>query len=166
MTKTQKDEFEIIVQDIKNNNNFKELDNEFHHGISRYAHSYRVAKGVYYLTKKLGFSSYIDATRAALLHDFYYNYQLEDKTNRKKFIEHPSLALLNASKYYELTDIQKNMIESHMFPTCKVLPKYKESICLTLVDKLVALYEMPRYKMITKLGIYLIFVFNMLTLQK
>lgn len=166
LTKTQKEEFESIIKDIENNNNFRELDNELHHGISRYGHSYRVAKGVYIVTKNLGFSSYIDATRAALLHDFYFNYQLEEKNNGKKFIEHPTLALLNASKYYTLSDMQKNMIESHMFPTCKVLPKYKESICLTLVDKVVALYEMQRYKLGMKLGVYLLFVLNMITLQK
>lgn len=166
MTKQQKEDFESIIKDIENNNNFRELDNELHHGISRYGHSYRVAKGVYILTKSLGFSSCADATRAALLHDFYFNYQLEDKNTGKKFIEHPSLAVLNACKYYELTDVQKNMIESHMFPTCKVLPKYKESFCLTLVDKVVAIYEMQRYKVGMKLGIYLLFLFNMITLQK
>lgn len=166
MQKAQKEEFENIIQDIINNNSFKELDNEFHHGISRYAHSYRVAKGVYHLTKSLKFKNYKEATRAALLHDFYFNYQLEEKNNRKKFIEHPNLAYLNASKYYKLNKIQKNMIESHMFPTGKVIPRYKESICLTLVDKFVALYEMPRYKLVTKLGIYLLFILNMMTLQK
>ncbi len=166
MTKSQKEEFDFIIRDIENNTSFKELDKELHHGISRYGHSYRVARGVYILTKSLGFSSYIEATRAALMHDFYFDYQLENKNKRKQFIEHPSLALLNASKYYELNDMQENMIESHMFPTCKKLPKYKESICLTLVDKLVAIYEMQRYKLVTKLGVYLLFVFNMITLQK
>ena len=47
VSSTKKEEFEILIKDIENNNNFKELDNEFHHGISRYGHSYRVAKGVY-----------------------------------------------------------------------------------------------------------------------
>lgn len=166
MIKPNKDEFESIIKDIDSNNSFRELDNELHHGISRYGHSYRVARGVYYVTKTLGFSSYVDATRAALMHDFYFNYQLEDKNDSKKFVDHPLIAVLNASKYYELTDIQKNMIESHMFPTCKVLPKYKESFCLTLVDKAVALYEMQRYKIGMKLGVYLLFLFNMITLQK
>jgi len=166
LIKPSKDEFESIIKDINDNINFRELDNELHHGISRYGHSYRVARGVYYLTKTLGFSRYVDATRAALMHDFYFNYQLEDKKTSKKFIEHPSLAVLNAGKYYKLTDVQKNMIESHMFPTCRVLPKYKESICLTLVDKIVAAYEMQRYKIGMKLGIYILFIFNMITLQK
>ena len=165
MTKKEKMEFEIIVKDIINNNNFKELDNELHHGISRYGHSYRIACGVYRLTKYLHFN-YIDATRAALLHDFYFNYQLEGNSETKKLSIHPNFALLNASKYYELSALQKNMIESHMFPLGKVMPKYKESICLTLVDKVISTYEQQRYKWGMKLGVYLLFIFNMITLQK
>ncbi len=165
MIKTQNQEFDTLIRDIVNNPNFRELDNEMHHGISRFGHSYRVAEGVYKLTKKLHFN-YKEATRAALLHDFYFNYQLEENGEVKNLVEHPSMALLNASKYYELSDMQKNMIVSHMFPLSKELPKYKESICITIVDKVVAVYEQQRYKVGMKLGVYLLFAFNMLTLHK
>lgn len=165
MTKSQKHEFDTIVKDIVNNNNFRALDNELHHGISRYGHSYRVAKGVYKLTKKLRLN-YIDATRAALMHDFYFDYQLEGISVYKALVDHQRIAILNASKYYNLSDMQKNMIESHMFPLCKVFPKYRESFCITIVDKVVALYEKQRYKLGMKLGVYLLFVFNMITLHK
>lgn len=165
MTKSQNQEFDLLIKDIINNPNFRELDNEMHHGISRYRHSYRVAEGVYKLTKKLHFN-YKEATRAALLHDFYFNYQLEENGEAKNLVEHPNMALLNASKYYELSDLQKNMIASHMFPLSKVLPKYKESICITIVDKIVAIYEQQRYKVGMKLGVYLLFLFNMITLHK
>ncbi len=165
MQKREKEEFEQLIKDIETNDNFKELDYEYHHGISRYGHSYRVAKGVYQLTKKLNFN-YKEATRAAFMHDFYFDYQLEENTPMKNLIVHQNAAILNASKYYELSDMQKNMIASHMFPLSKVLPKYKESICLTLVDKGVALYEQHRYKIGMKLGVYLLFIFNMITLQK
>lgn len=165
MTKSQKNEFDLIIKDIENNNNFRELDQELHHGISRYGHSYRVAKGVYKMTKALGLR-YEEATRAAFLHDFYFNYQFEESKALKTFVNHPEIAAINARKYYDLSDMQINMIESHMFPMCHALPKYKESICLTLVDKAVALYEMPKYKISMKLGIYLLFIFNMITIQK
>ncbi len=163
--KSQNQEFDTLIKDIINNPNFRELDNEMHHGISRFGHSYRVAEGVYKITKKLHFR-YKEATRAALLHDFYFNYQLEENGDVKNLVEHPNMALLNASKYYELNEMQKNMIASHMFPLSKVLPKYKESICITIVDKVVAIYEQQRYKVGMKLGVYLLFVFNMLTLHK
>lgn len=165
MTKSQNQEFNLLIKDILNNQNFRELDNELHHGISRFGHSYRVAENVYKVTKKLHMN-YKEATRAALLHDFYFNYQLEENGDVKNLGEHPNMALLNASKYYELSDLQKNMIASHMFPMGKTLPKYKESICLTIVDKVVAIYEQQRYKMAMKLGVYLLFVFNMITLHK
>ncbi len=165
MTKKNTNEFDKIVEDIINNQDFCELDNELHHGISRYGHSLRVAKGVYQMTKKLHLN-YVEATRAALLHDFYFSYQLEDNGEFKNLLEHQSVAFLNASKYYQLSALQKNMIESHMFPLCKALPKYKESFCLTAVDKVVALYEQNRYKVGMKLGVYLLFIFNMITLQK
>lgn len=165
MIKTSDSEFKEIIEDIDSNPNFRELENELHHGISRYAHSYRVAKGVYKWTKKFNLN-YKEATRAALLHDFYFDYQLEDKNVKECFVEHPEIACLNATKYFNLNDMQKNMIKSHMFPTSNTKPKYKESVCITLVDKIVALYEMQRYKVSLKLGIYLIFIINMITLQK
>ncbi len=165
MTKKEKQEYNDLVKDIMNNPNFKELDNETHHGISRLGHSERVAKGVYTMTKRLHFR-YIEATRAALLHDFYFNYQLEENGDVKNLVEHPSVSLLNASKYYTLSPLEKNMIEAHMFPLSKVMPKYKESFCVTLVDKVVALYEQYRYKASMKLGVYLLFILNMITIQK
>ena len=158
-------EFDLIVKDIVNNANFRELDSELHHGITRYGHSLRVAKGVYKVTKKLHMN-YKEATRAALLHDFFFSYQLEENGPIKNLGEHPKVAYLNATKYYNLSDLQKNMILSHMFPLGGVLPKYKESFCITLVDKVVAIYEQQRYKVGMKLGVYFLFIFNMLTLHK
>lgn len=161
----QKD-FEKITGDILNNNNFKELDKEIHHGITRYGHSVRVAKGVYAVTKTLKFKTCEEATRAALLHDFYFNYQLEDIKERNKLSLHPKFSKENALKYYDLSDKQINMIESHMFPLGDVKPKCKESICLTIVDKVVALYEMQRYKLSMKFSIYVLFILNMLIIQE
>lgn len=165
MTTKEKEEFNNIIKDILDNNNFLELEKEVHHGISRYNHSLRVAKGVYKLTKYLHFN-YKEATRAAILHDFYFNYQLEENGEIKNLVEHPSISLLNASTYYDLTTREKNIISSHMFPLSKELPRYKESFCVTLIDKIVACYEQYRFKVYAKLGVYILFVFNMLTLQK
>ena len=165
MKKTHKTEFDIINSDILTNNVFRQLDNELHHGISRYGHSYRVATWTYKITKKLGLN-YKSATRAALLHDFYFSDELDTKNSFTALFDHPSKALENASKTYNLTSLEANIIESHMFPFGYKLPKYKESWIVTLVDKSVALYEMYRYKLSLKLGIYLIFAFNMITVQK
>ena len=130
MTKSQRNEFDLLVEDIINNHNFKELDNETHHGISRYGHSYRVAEGVYKITKKLHLN-YQEATRAALLHDFYFNYQLEENGDVKNLVEHPKMALLNASKYYfnksskDLTLEERKIVKLY-FDVCMKL--YKKGI--------------------------------------
>ena len=63
-------EFEKIVKDIVNHEEFIALKHELHHGISRFEHSMRVAKMTYQITKKAHLD-YERATRAALLHDFF-----------------------------------------------------------------------------------------------
>ena len=113
MKTREKEEFENLIKDIENNNNFKELDNELHHGISRYGHSYRVAKSVYIITKKLNFN-YEEATRAALMHDFYFDYQLEENTPMKNLIAHQNAAVLNASKYFEKGKRQNALLPEHI----------------------------------------------------
>lgn len=165
MKKSNKKEFDNIINDILNNNKFKELDNELHHGISRAGHSLRVAKGTYVISKKLHLN-YESATRAALMHDFYTNEDLEKVSSVKALAQHPSKALENASKYYNITSLEANIIEAHMFPFGHKLPKHAESWVVTCVDKMVALYEMYRFKLSLKLGVYLIFAFNMLTIHR
>lgn len=165
MSLKKNQEFEEIVKDILNHNEFKELDHELHHGISRYGHSVRVAKYTYRVCKKLHWD-YKKITRAALLHDFFFDWELEEYGVAKTWCKHPEMALKNAKRYFELDERQENVIISHMFPSCKVMPKYKESWLVTCVDKCVSFYEMYRFKASLVLGIWAIFVFNMLTLQK
>lgn len=165
MSKKNKDEFDDIIKDIINNDKFKELDNEIHHGITRYGHSYRVAKATYYLAKKLHFN-YNKATRAALLHDFYLDNEFEMESSSKKLSVHPNVALINAKNYFEIDNLQANIIKSHMFPLNGVAPKYKESWLVSLIDKSVAIYEMYRFKFKLVINIWAIFLFNIITLNK
>lgn len=165
MFQEKNSEFQMIVEDILNNHEFQELDQELHHGISRYGHSMRVAKYVYKVSKKMNWD-YEKVTRAALLHDFFLDNQLEEYGIAKTWCKHPEIALENAKKYFELDDRQENVIVSHMFPSCKVMPKYKESWLVSCVDKCVSFYEMYRFKASLVLGIWAIFLFNMVTLQK
>lgn len=158
-------EFLDIIHDIIYHEKFKQLDLELHHGISRYGHSMRVAKYTYKIAKFMNWD-YESITRAALLHDFFFDVQLENYGKAKTWCKHPEVAIINSKKYFELNDLQENIIVSHMFPSCKILPKYKESWLVTCVDKCVSFYEMYRFKASLVLGIWTIFLFNMLTLQK
>ena len=80
--------------------------------------------------------------RGALLHDYFlYDWHIPDKTHRLHGFIHAKKALLNASRDFELNDIEKNMIYTHMFPMNLRIPKYKESIILCIADKIVATKE-------------------------
>lgn len=159
--KKTKLEFERITQDILYHPEFIKLKGELHHGISRYEHSVRVAKTSYNLSKAMKLN-YKEITRAALLHDFFFDEELKEYNKRKTLVEHPKKAKENAKRYFVLNERQENAIESHMFPLMGCIPKYKESIIVGIADKLVATHEMYRYKAVLQLGILMIFFFNMM----
>ena len=55
---------------------------------------------------------------------------------QKHGFTHPRTALENACKYFNLNEIEKDIIEKHMWPlTLRKVPKYKESVVVTMVDK-------------------------------
>ncbi len=165
MSLKNNDEFFKINQDILNNEKFRKLDCELHHGITRFGHSQRVAKCTFRICKKLHLD-YEKATRAALLHDFYLDEDFTIEKQRQILSAHPNVALINAKHYFEINDMQANIIKAHMFPLNGVLPKYKESWVVTFVDKGVALYEMYRFKASLAINVLMIFVFNMITLNR
>lgn len=165
MSKT-KGEFNSLVQDIIENKKFNRLNKELHHGITRYAHSVRVAKWTYYVAKLFNMKNINETTRAALLHDFYEDDDLKDVSNIKKLGEHPNIALENSLLYYNLNAMQQDIIKSHMFPCNLNIPKYKESFLVGTVDKAVSTYEMLKYKLGLYMGIYLLFLFEIVKIPK
>ena len=84
-----------------------------------------------------------EAARAALLHDFYlYNWYVE-KHGEYHVWYHPKTAVKNAESYFgPLTEKQKNMILSHMWPLFVEPPKSKEAYVLTLADKIAAIRDL------------------------
>lgn len=166
MTKKQKEEFNSLVEDITSNKKFDKLNKELHHGISRYEHSMRVACWTYKITNILKMKKSDETTRAALLHDFYIDKDLSSEKSYQKLGEHPNIALENSLHYFELDDIQQDIIKSHMFPCTKDIPKYKESWLVSLVDKTVSTYEMLRFKSSLYLGVYIIFLFELIKMPR
>ena len=153
--------FDSIAKEITKSNKFNELKSENHHGITRYKHVLRVSKYTYKISKLLKMD-YISATRAALLHDYFTNEELHNDSSLKSGIIHPEVACINAKKDFELNEIERNAIVSHMFPLGNEIPKYKESWILTIVDKLVATYEMTRFKLTNAISLYTLFIINMI----
>ncbi len=166
MTKKSKDEFYSLVEDITNNQKFNKLNKEIHHGISRFDHSLRVAKWTYLVAKCLHMKKKEETTRAALLHDFYIDKDLEGQRGIKKLGTHPNMALQNSLEYYALNAMQQDIITKHMFPCTLNLPKYKETWLVSVIDKIVSTYEMLRFKASLYIGIYLLFMFEIIRLPR
>lgn len=144
-----KEEFMSIIDDIINHPKFQELKEERHHGTSRYNHLLRVAKETYKVAKRKKLN-YVDATRGALLHDFYLNSELRSKNKVGMTREHPNRALKNAKKLFDLTKIEEDCILKHMYPLTTKMPIYPESWLVSRMDKKIAAKEMAKYRLLRK----------------
>lgn len=156
-------EFYKIIKDIANHEEFLKIKKIKHHGINRFNHSLRVSYYTYKLAKLLGFN-YIEATRGALLHDFFLD-ELKNDGTLKSLQHHPRYALKNANKYFKLTRREKNIILSHMFPVGLNVPRYKESWLVDIIDDICSCYERfySTTEIITRLTIFImIFTFTKL----
>ena len=136
-------EFNNIIKDIVTNEEFMKLQNEVHHSTTRFNHSLRVAYEVYNKLKDNN-QNYVDATRAALLHDFFFDDDLSSSQN-DRLNNHPLVALENAKKYFDINELQENIILSHMYPLSYCLPRFKESWVVSLMDKKVTILEFKRF---------------------
>ena len=146
MKKEEKKFFNDILMEIKNSekSQFDTLKDYIQHGkISVYRHSIMVAYHSYKLVCFLGLK--VDKRsliRGALLHD-YFLYDWHDGKSERRIhgFTHPSIALKNAQRDFELNDKEKNIIKSHMFPLTFTIPKSLEAIIVCLVDKYLSSLE-------------------------
>ena len=162
MTINYEVEFNNIVNDILKNEEFIELKYEAHHGMTRLDHSLSVAKKTFKMCKKYKIKSIKETTRAALLHDFFKTSEIDGPM----FLSHPKIAAINAKRVFNINEMQKNIIESHMFPATDIMPKYKESFIVSLADKMVAFKECTRYKVPLAAGTALLFFFNFMFIHR
>lgn len=132
-------EFQNIIKDILKIDEFNKLKECTHHGITRYEHSLRVAYYTFIVCRKLKFK-YVEATRAALMHDFFTD-EVKDMCAIRRYRNHPKFALINAKKYFELSKLQEDIIIKHMFPITLTPPKYIESWIVDLVDDFSSVYD-------------------------
>ena len=137
-------EYKKIYKEFIKNDKYKKLSKENHHGTTRLEHINRVAKMSYKISKFFGLD-YVSATRGALMHDFFLNEELAC-LNAKRFKIHPEVAYNNSSKYFEVNNVEKDIILSHMYPITSAHPKYKESHVVSISDKLVSIFEFGRFQ--------------------
>ena len=130
-----------IVCDILNNDKFLKVKDCKHHGMTRLEHSLRVSYYSYKMAKKLKLNESATA-RGGLLHDFFLNEDLPPKKQKFRVVLHPYVALHNACETFYVSEMEQDIIVNHMFPSLPhKVPKYLESWIVSLVDKVVAIYE-------------------------
>ena len=154
---TNKQIYYDIYKEFYDVNKYRELKSIIHHGNNRLDHISRVAKMSFYMSKFLHLD-YVSCTRGALLHDFFTSEDLNrnDESYKEFLNDHPSIALDNANYYFEVNDIEKDIITSHMYPVVKGKPKYKESEIVCFCDKVVSVFEFFKYQLAVSVFICLV----------
>lgn len=135
-------EFINIVADITAVPEYLELRKQKqHHATSRYQHCLNVAWYSYLLAKKAHLD-YVSCARGAMLHDFYlYDWHKGTPMPGRHCAVHPKVALMNAEKYFDLNETEKDCILHHMWPNGTSRPKTKEGLIITVADKYCAALE-------------------------
>jgi uncharacterized protein len=135
-------EFRLYADALMDYKQVKRLDDfDQHFRTSRLQHSvnvayysYRIGKVLHCDTKKV--------IRAGMLHDLYWYDWHTDKTPQLHAFFHPRLALRNADNMLDdLSEREKDAILKHMWPLYWGIPKYRESVAVTLADKYAATLE-------------------------
>lgn len=134
------------ASDILKSENFRNTRNYIQHGnVPVHRHCINVAGKSIAISKFLRIPcSERELIRGALLHD-YFLYDWHDK-NRENYhifhgFYHPGIALRNASREYELTLREKDIIKKHMWPLTVVPPLCREAWIVTTADKYCSFLE-------------------------
>ncbi len=134
-------EFYNIIEPFVVHQEFIKRKSYPHHiNESVYEHTLRVSYDCFKIAKRLKLD-YKSLTIAGLLHDFYLEPWQYNK-EKKPFLQmhaftHAHEAVLNAKKYYgkRITPKIMSIMETHMFPVNKKIPRSREAWLLTLIDK-------------------------------
>lgn len=136
--------------DIIHSNNFQMTKAHIQHGnMTVNDHCLSVARYSLILNKKLRLHcNKRDLIRGSLLHD-YFLYDWHDKYHRdiKRLhgFYHPGIALRNASREYNLTEREKDIIKKHMWPLTVIPPRCREAWIVTTADKYCSLLETMKF---------------------
>ena len=154
------EKYNQALKELKSNEHVKRMKQFKQHGSSNtYLHSVHVAETAQKMADRLHLNVHeTDLARGAMLHDFFlYNFHDRHEETGLKALDHlknhPSVSLVNADRLFHLTEIEKDIIHSHMWPfNIRRLPKYKESVLVCMADKYCSFLEFVQHY--THLPIY------------
>lgn len=136
-------EFYQTTQGLLGSDSVRMMGRWNHHGsITCLDHSLFVAYISYRCARVLRLDS-TAAARGGLLHDLYL-YDSKDKSAHPGWqcFDHPKAAARNAEKVTDLTDKERNIILSHMWPLGGAMPRSMEALLVDLVDTVCAGLEL------------------------
>ena len=135
------------VEDILNHEEYKQLASFTHHRpFTTLEHSIRVAQIAYNWSIRLERTIKLDTqaiTRGALLHDFFlydWHHMRPDGARWHGF-RHPRIACQNAERCFSLSEKEKDIILSHMWPLTVRRPRSREAFLVMMADKMASIQE-------------------------
>ena len=138
------DRFKEIVSRVTAEGHVKEMRKFLQHGrVNTYKHCLSVAHLSYRIDQFFHFHSNVEElVRGALLHDYFlYDWHFHEGPLHGPY--HPKAALANAIRDFEdLTEREKNIIASHMWPLAPTrVPLCREAVLVCVADKIVSAKE-------------------------
>jgi len=133
--------------DILAHENFRKMDGFLQHGETTVAeHSLCVADTALQLSRVLPVRfNRRELVRGALLHDYFlYDWHKHDEENQHPSwhgFRHPKIALRNAQRDFPLSETEREIIRTHMWPLTVTPPAKREAWVVTAADKLVSTRE-------------------------
>ena len=134
------------IADIIDSDELNKLKDIRHHiSTTRFQHCLNVSYYSYLVCRKFRLNAR-SAARAGLLHDLFYYDRKEYNSARSKGEPshsrmHSHIAAENAKEIIDISVLEKDMIEKHMWPLTRPMPKYKETYIITVIDKYCAVLE-------------------------
>ena len=116
-----------------------------HGAVSTYDHVMNVVRLSYFLNKKFRLGADMKSlVTGSFLHDFYlYDWhEVGDGSLKLQGFTHPTRALHNASRLFDLNHRERAIICQHMWPlTLRAVPSCRESVIVCLSDKISSAFE-------------------------
>lgn len=147
LSQSEIDFFRACAQELLESTDVQLMNTFIQHAqITCLEHSISVAYYSYLLCRKLNLRvDYRSVIRGALLHDFFlYDWHVDSGHEGLHGFNHPKIALENAEKHFQLNELEKDIIVKHMWPLTLTLPKYRETLIVSLSDKFCSTIETLR----------------------
>lgn len=143
-----KREFYESIQDILHHPVVLQMKQYYQHcETDCYQHCLAVAYYNFYICKTLNLDA-VSAARGGMLHDlFLYDWRKYSQRTGDHFhaMSHPWTAYRTAKQFFQLNDIEKEVITKHMWPVTLFPPKYAETYVICFTDKYCGTLEIAEH---------------------